>query len=371
MIWSRLSIRCKPLLVFACLSFFLMSCADKGSTGVSMSHEEMVRDSLLNELFAPATSAELASVQASWQMDNYGVNQFRIIYSDTLLQDSIGYMVAHVVAYESDGFVQYGAVLIPSHSDDVELPVLFYSHGGDAGTSLDNEVALLMSMTPELWKNFIVLVPSFRSEPLIWGDSIWVSEGEPSPWDRDVLDFLRLFSAADSLQIHPMQRDDQSALGFSRGGGVAMLAALRDQRISRIVDYFGPTDFLSPFVRTVVDSVLAENPPSLPGIDAITEQVIRPWQNGAITTDSVRKALIMRSPAQFAKDLPLLYIHHGTADTVVPIAQSDTLYSRLNPGSYYQQYSGVGHNPFGMLLTLGKTIQFLRTGSPEVIVAFQ
>jgi len=355
--------------IFIAISVLLYSCAEKGSTGVSMSTEEKTQDSLLQVLFSPATSAELTSIRESWQNDNLGVDQFRVIFTDTLLQDSTDTLLAHIVVYGSDGFEQYGAVLVPSHSTEA-LPVLYYSHGGDAGTSLDGEVALLLSMAPDLWKNFMVLVPSFRSEPLIWADSSWISEGEPSPWDRDVLDFLRLFSAADSLQIHPVNRENQSALGFSRGAGVALLASLRDTRITRIADYFGPTDFLSPFVRTVVDSIFAENPPELPGLDAITEQVIVPWQNGILSTDSVRKALIQRSPAQFAQDLPTLYIHHGTADTVVPIAQSDTLYSRLKQGSYYQQYTGVGHNPFGMLLTLGKTIQFLRTGSPETELAF-
>jgi hypothetical protein len=47
---------------------------------------------------------------------------------------------------------------------------------------------------------FVFVAPSFRSEPLDFGGTPYVSAGEPSPWDRDVDDALALLNAAIELR---------------------------------------------------------------------------------------------------------------------------------------------------------------------------
>ena len=76
---------------------------------------------------------------------------------------------------------------------------------------------------------------------------------------------------------------------------------------------------------------------------------------GELSTSEARQALLRRSPVYFAEDLPVLQIHHGGADTVVPIAESEALwaaYEKAHGGEYesaFYRYEKAGHNPMMMV----------------------
>lgn len=339
----------KLIFLVMVVSLLVIGCGGDSSSGTPAS-----ADPRLDSLFATPDAALYASVQADWASRSMEAVSSEVVFRDTF---SVGSglnaidLAVTVLRHGGPGAWHYGALLNRTGADS--LPTLVYAHGGDEGVSL-SEVGLVLQIAPEL-AAFTMVVPSFRSESLAYGDSVWTSQGEPSPWDRDVDDLLTLVSACDSLSL-PGQRDTLRGLGFSRGGGVILLAAIRDNRFAKVVDFFGPTDFFGDFVRNTFESAWNGIPVDLPGVDALDEQVALALRDGKIGMDDARQALLRRSPARFAEKLPPVQIHHGGADTVVPIAESETLWAALaargNPWlnqSAFYVYPRAGHDPTLMI----------------------
>jgi dipeptidyl aminopeptidase/acylaminoacyl peptidase len=210
------------------------------------------------------------------------------------------------------------------------------------------------------------VIPSFRSEPLTFAGQTWRSEGEPSPWDRDVDDTLGLIAAA--AQLFPAT--DEScigAIGVSRGAGVALLLSARDPRLRATVAFFGPTDFFGPFVREVAEEALRGQIRSLPGLTYLNERWLQPLRRGQITYEDARRALLTRSAAWFVDRIGPVQLHHGTADDVVPVSQAHafiaamTRIGRAAPDFEAYIYQGGGHNPLSMPGSPERTGQFIRS----------
>jgi len=213
--------------------------------------------------------------------------------------------------------------------------------------------------------DFVWVVPSFRGETLVTAGGSWPSDGPASPWDRDVDDALMLLGAA--LELAPEADEERvGVLGFSRGGGVALLMGIRDERIDRVVEFFGPTDFLGPYVREVVEEVLEGDMRDLPGLPTMNERFIEPFAEGALTLADVRPELVRRSAVLFAADLPKLQIHHGSADAVVDVGQAEELIEALEsvgrgpPDDGFFIYDGGGHHPLTLTGSAGRTLAFLQ-----------
>jgi dipeptidyl aminopeptidase/acylaminoacyl peptidase len=160
-------------------------------------------------------------------------------------------------------------------------------------------------------------------------------------------------------------------LGFSRGANVALLMSIRDPRIDAVVEFFGPTDFFGPFVREVVEDALEGQIRDLPGVAYLNQAFIQPLKNGSVTPSQVRLELLRRSPVYFADRLPDVQVHHGTADTVVPVGEAERLIEvvaalgRSAPGFEGFIYQGGTHNPLALPGSLPRTREFLSrlTGS--------
>lgn len=352
--------------------FALFSCStDKGSVGVG---DFAARSEILDSMFAPPTEAERSELRTRY----FGKLDYRAISPEILLRDTIPFnsdsSELWIVVHESGNARHYGAVLFPMGKQD-SLPVLLFCHWGDAGVDVGEDVASVLDRVASLPSSFVIVIPSFRSEPLSYGDSTWVSTGEPSPWKDDVLDALRLVAAAESLAVaqdRPLfKQANRRSIGFSRGGGVALLASLHDSRIERVVDFFGPTDFYGEFVQGVVDTLLQGGEIALPGAEFLDTSLVDGLQNNRITMAEVRRELLLRSPARFAADLPLVQIQHGTADTVVPVSQAYALEQALKsdaPATYAESeviiHEGSGHSPWLVLKGAQAAEDFLVEGFP-------
>ena len=137
-------------------------------------------DAELDTLFIPPTDAEIASVRADWAARDISVAHVRTELAERL--DLAGSsMNLRIVSHRVAGARHYGAIIAPDSAAERSLPVLAYLHGGDGGVSI-GDVQLAAFALGELRDSFVYLVPSFRGEPLVYGDSVWVSEGPPSPW---------------------------------------------------------------------------------------------------------------------------------------------------------------------------------------------
>lgn len=316
----------------------------------------------LDPLFLPPTAAEAAAVRADWAARSSASALEKV--------DSVGVLALGddtlrvlVLSHRVGGVLHHGAALVPVGSGPGSLPVLLYLHGGDRGVDV-LEPALVARELGALGTRLAYVVPSFRSETLRVGGRTWLSEGEPSPWDRDVDDTLALLRVA--LEAVPEADGGRiAALGQSRGAAVAMLAAVREPAIARVVELFGPTDFFSPWVRGIVEAILAGSPPQLPGLDALDAAFLQPWVRGELDLAPLRLELLRRSPARFAADLPLLQVHHGTEDSVVPVAQAERLIQALTQlgqdaaGFEAWIYPGGGHDAFSLEGARERVIAFL------------
>ena len=304
---------------------FLAGCGTDPSTGPPNTGD------LLDPLLAPSAAAEIAAVITELEGRTYpaGTLQFLETRSGTFADLSL-------VAYESAGHTIYGVLSQPKAAGT--YPLVLYNHGGDNGmsaTELDHPLAA----------GFVQAASSFRSEAVRWFGTDYQSEGTPSPWDRDVDDALVLLASA--IQLPNVDPSRVWTVGGSRGGGVSLLAAIRlPDRFLGVVDVFGPTDFFDPAFRPAVDTLAAGGTDGRPGTEFLKETVLLPYLSGALSLAEGRQAMIRRSAMYFADRLPPVQVHHGTADNVVPISQSERLVARLRelgkPVEYYA-YPGMGH----------------------------
>ncbi|MBI2072143.1 MAG: hypothetical protein HYT81_03725 [Gemmatimonadetes bacterium] len=104
---------------------------------------------------------------------------------------------------------------------------------------------------------------------------------------------------------------------------------------------------------------------NLPGLADLDARFIQPLKRGELTVQDVRPELIRRSPVYFVDRLPQVQVHHGTADSTVPVSQAVRLVEVMEqaggraPGFEYYLYEGGGHNPLSLFGSLDRTVAFL------------
>lgn len=358
-----------PLKQGALLMLALCACSD-----ASGPDDRIVAGVNLAELFAAPTSAELAAVSTEWSTRDVSAENVEVVAGDTV---GVGFgvqVIVRVLAHTVDGVRHYGAVAVPLGATPTRLPLLVVGHGGDAGIDLDQALFLLGYGLSDAVDEFVLVVPAFRSEPLVFQGTTYQSGGDPSPWDRDVDDALALLNAA--IAITPEADSNRiGALGLSRGGGVALLMAIRDPRVDAVVEFFGPTDFFGTFVQDVVEEALRGMPRNLPGLAYLNTQFIQPLKRGELTIQHVRPELIRRSPVYFVDRLPQVQLHHGTADSIVPVSQAQRLIEvmqqsgRQPPEFEYFLYPGGGHDAITLVGSLERTVGFLRPALSLLVAA--
>jgi len=347
------------------LLLILSGCDSGGGTGPARLPVEVDTEAV----FAPPTPAELATVEAEWAVRSVaavGVAEHletRVSVGGTGATVRI---VSHIVPGPADteAVQHYGAIITPDGLAPGSAPVLVYAHGGDAGVSVDEEALQLLGLFPDVADGYVVVVPSFRDEPLSFAGQTWVSDGPASPWDYDVDDALALLSVAS--QVEPAADAGRTVvLGFSRGAGVGLLMDVRDPRIVGVVDFFGPSDFYGEFVQEVFEEALDGAPRDLPGIDVLNSRFITPLSRGELSLGVMRLELARRSPVLWSSELARLQVHHGTSDSVVPVSQSQRLSSamsaigRTSPDFEAFFYTGGGHDPFTLSGSFSRARDFL------------
>ncbi len=334
----------------------------KSSTGPAEGNTHLVAGVDFTRLFAPPTPDELALIDTDWASRPAPSAESTVALTTTVLLGRSS-AVLRILAYTVDHQRQYGALVVPKGAAPGSLPLVVYLHGGDQGVSVEEFVLVSLGLGNDR-DQYAYALPSFRSEAISVGGQVFVSEGEPSPWDRDVDDALGLVEAA--LASEPaLNPDHLGAVGISRGGAVAMLMALREPRIRRVVEFFGPTDLLDVFGQEVAERALLGMPRQLPGADYLNQTLLQPLREGSLGMAEARLELIRRSPVYFAERLPQLQVHHGAADQLVPVSQAQRLVEamarlgRSTPVFEAYLYPEGGHHPLSLPGSLERTQRFL------------
>lgn len=297
-------------------------------------------------LFATPTPSEIAAVQADWAARDVNAYNWTVVGSG-LYNGMTVEVVSHDVV---GGDIHYGFVRYPiNYAPTGSYPVVVANHGGQGGVGL----GILATYSTDCLQNFIVVVPSFRSEELrtdALGLGNFVSGGAPSEFDGDIDDALALLNGtldnvagADTARI--------AIAGGSRGGGVTYLMCARDSRVKAAVVLFGATDHitlpgLEATIQGLVDSGSSAGPPPIQTV----MNVVDPYLAGTLPLADARLALIRRSVIYFANQLPQpLNVHHGTDDLVVEIIHSQLMVTEMAnlgvmaPDFEYYEYLGGGH----------------------------
>ena len=324
----------------------------------------------IDALFAPPSDAELQTIQADWATRNVSPASVEVMVQDTM--DGLGDVrsVAYVIGHDVAGVRHYGAIVAPIREGGEELPVLVYNHGGDEGVNVNESLALISLGLAGIASDFVLVIPSFRSEVLTYEGVAYQSEGPASPWDFDVDDALALLNVTLDL-VTVADESRLGVLGFSRGGGVSMLMAARDPRIAMVIQYFGPSDFFVDSAREETVSALRGETRDLPGFDFLNENVIMPLQAGTLGLDAVRLEYIRRSPVYFANMLPLIQVHHGELDDIVSVEHARSLEGALqqtvkSPGEYeIFIYPEAGHNFLQMPQSFARAVSFFNANLVE------
>ena len=336
--------------------------ASAGNASASVTAAALDLEAELDTLFVPATDAEIAAVRADWAGRDVSATDVRVELTERLALAGSS-LALRIVSHSVGGVRHYGAIIAPDSAAPRSLPVLAFLHGGDEGVSI-SEVQLFAFALGELRDSFVHVIPSFRGEPLEYGDSVWVSGGPPSPWDRDVDDAIALFNVA--IETTPSARADSiHVLGGSRGAGVALLAGVRDERIARIAAFFGPTYFFDEWVREIVREAALRMPRELPGVAHLDSTVVQPYIRGERSRSEARLELVRRSSVLFARDLPSVQLHHGAVDNVVSVSQAEALMAAMEalgrgaPDFEAYIYEGGGHDFLGLSAAIPRVVDYL------------
>ena len=317
----------------------------------------------LDSILLPPTESEMDVVRVDWAGRDYSALGARVELAEEL---ALAGATANlqIVSHTVGGSRHYGAIIVPDGgAAERSLPILAYLHGGDGGVSIA-DIQIAAFALGELRDSFVYVIPSFRSEPLRYGDSTWVSEGNSSHWDHDVDDVLALVNVA--IETIPQAKPDSiNLLGGSRGGGVALLAGVRDERIARIVAFFGPTYFFDDWIREIAREAALRMPRRLTGVAHLDSTIVQPYFRGDLTRADARIALVRRSSALFAADLPSVQLHHGTIDETVDVSQAEALIERMEaigrgaPDFEAYIYEGGGHEILGLGAAIPRAVAFL------------
>lgn len=318
----------------------------------------------LEELFAPAQASEIQTVLNDWAGRDVSVQNLTVVETDTVAFASGNRSITRVVSHEVAGVTHFGAIVVPENAAPGSLPAIVYNHGGDQGENIDVTLTLLSFGISSVTDQFVFIVPSYRDEPLTLMGNTYQSEGPASPWDYDVDDALALLNVA--LETTPAIDPDRiGTFGFSRGGGVALLMAIRDPRIALVSEFFGVTDFFVQDSQDAFTEALQGQPRDLPGLDFLNATYIQPLKNGTLTVDEARIEIIRRSAVVFADQLPDVQIQHGDADNVVVVDHALSLADALQAlgrGSdefELHVYPNAGHNPLEMIGSFDRLVEFM------------
>ncbi|MFL6244448.1 MAG: prolyl oligopeptidase family serine peptidase [Thermoanaerobaculia bacterium] len=306
----------------------------------------MLASSDLTELFAPPTAAEIAKVAEIWSRRDLAPREVEIVHRGTMSLGTAGAEV-RIVAHRVHGSLHYGAVIVPRGASEERLapfPVIVDAKGVSP-SYFPLDLARVPASAQMFGGAFIYVLPAYRGEVLMFDGKTWTSEGDRTDaWDGATDDFIAFTSAA--LTITPEADGERMcAFGRSRGGTVALLAGIRDQRFDCVVSWAGPADQLQEMVQSgwTPRERAAEGVRRKSDVFGIGGQFIETFLAPGHSVADTRLHLIASSPLYFAERLRHAQVHYGEDDNIVSLRNGRALVAR-NRGIELIVHPEAGHD---------------------------
>jgi tetratricopeptide (TPR) repeat protein len=300
----------------------------------------------LEAVFAKPTAAEIKAAEADWARRNLSAKKVRVVKTGII---DLGHVKAQVriVSHSVHGFTHYGAIIVPEGVSTGKYPVVLDLKGVSWDffpLNLNNLISPAFLGADQ--DKFIYVVPSFRGEVMKFDGAEYRSEGDRTDsWDGATEDALALLNAA--LKITP-QADPARicAFGKSRGGSVALLAGIRDKRITRVLDWAGPADWFTLMdsggwtqEEIIREALLERSQPKEEGGQFIERFLLKAIE-GKWKLADVRRKMIQDSAVYFAERLPELQAHYGVEDEIVPVGNGRALAAKVKGEFFYHDNAG-------------------------------
>jgi hypothetical protein len=292
------------------------------AAGDAQSLRMLQPDRSLDALFATPAPAEIAAVAQRWATRDLSPKDVEIVHRGTLDGAEV-----RVVSHRVHGSVHYGVVIVPGGAQG--RPVVVEAKGvSPSYFPLDlSRAPVSMQM---LGGDFIYFLPSYRGELLKFDGRTWTSEGDRTDvWDGATDDFLAFTAAA--LTVTPEADPARvGAFGRSRGGTVALLAAIRDRRYDCVVSWAAPADHFFEMMQSgwTPRERVAEGLRAKADVFGMGGQFIETFLAKPRSTAETRLHLIASSPLWFAERLPAAQAHYGIDDNIVSVRNGRALAAR-------------------------------------------
>jgi dipeptidyl aminopeptidase/acylaminoacyl peptidase len=259
-----------------------------------------------------------------------------------------------IASYLSEGLRINALLTIPfGNPPPSGWPVIIFNHGyipPDVYQTTERYVAYVDNLARN---GYIVFRPDYRGH----ADSEGVASGAYGSPDY-VIDVL---NAAASMRRFPAADPDRIGMwGHSMGGYITLRSMVIDPRLRAGVIWAGVVaaypDLLTRWRRTPVAPGTPTGTPSLRGWRGGLTQAYGSLEQNPAFYDSI-------SANSYLADLSgPVQLHHGTADTSVPLEFSELLYQQLQQAGVESElyvYEGADHNlsaPFSTAML--RTIEF-------------
>jgi Prolyl oligopeptidase family len=292
------------------------------AAGDAQSLRMMTPDPSLDALFARPTDAEIAKVRERWAQRDLAPREVKIVH-----RGKLGDAEVRIVEHRVHGSLHYGAAIMPRGV--TRAPVIVEAKGVSP-----SYFPLDLSRDPYALQiggsDFVCFLPAYRGEVLQFDGRTWTSEGDRTDvWDGATDDFLAFTAAA--LSVTPEADGSRiAAFGKSRGGSVALLAAIRDPRFDAVVAWSAPTDHFFEMVQSgwTPRERAAEGLRAKSDVFGIGGQFLETFLARPRSVAEQRLHLIASSPLWHAERLRAAQAHYGLDDNMVSAGNGRALASR-------------------------------------------
>lgn len=265
-----------------------------------------------NALFAGPSQSELDAVKQAWTQRNLIPQNITIEQTHTINSK----LSLRMISFRLNGRKQYAGVLVPITSAPLPVRIFVAGFGLDQPVSQHSVQVSENSPLP-----FVYVVPALSGQKLSFNVNGTNYDSPTSEGTRnDAFDGASddVIAALNAVAAAFTEADASKVMirGGSRGGTVALLTAIRDDRVKLAVGIAFPSDLIGLTASNQNDPTY-----KFQFLDALI--------NKSATLEETRLKMIASSPLYFCKDLPKTQVHFGGKDVITPAQQGEKLLNAM------------------------------------------